>query len=60
MLLEPGVPQHVLHGLQTRGHQVTVQPNLRQFGKGQIIWRLPGGAYVAGSEPRADGCAAGF
>ncbi|HVG95604.1 MAG TPA: gamma-glutamyltransferase family protein [Chloroflexota bacterium] len=60
VLLEPDVPQHVLLGLQTRGHQVTVQPNLGQFGKGQIIWRLPGGAYVAGSEPRADGCAVGF
>ena len=60
VLLEPGVPEHVFHGLQTRGHQVTVQPNPEQFGRGQIIWRLPGGAYVAGSEPRADGCAVGF
>jgi gamma-glutamyltranspeptidase/glutathione hydrolase len=60
VLLEPGVPQHVVLGLQARGHQVTVQPNLLVFGKGQIIRRLPGGAYVAGSEPRADGCAVGY
>ena len=60
VLLEPGVPQHVVLGLQARGHQVAVQHNLGQFGKGQIIRRLADGAYVAGSEPRADGCAVGF
>ena len=60
VLLEPGVPQHVVLGLQARGHQVAVQHNLGQFGKGQIIRRLADGAYVAGSEPRADGCAVGY
>jgi len=25
-----------------------------------VIWRQPGGGYVAGSESRADGCAVGY
>jgi gamma-glutamyltranspeptidase/glutathione hydrolase len=49
-----------MDGLEARGHQVVIQSNPRSFGRGQIIRRLPSGAYVAGSEPRADGCAVGF
>ena len=30
------------------------------FGKGQIIWRLPSGSLVAGTEPRADGAVLGY
>ena len=58
--VEVDVPQHVLHGLWARGHQLAVRHSGGSFGKGQIIQRLPNGAYVAGSEPRADGCAVGF
>jgi gamma-glutamyltranspeptidase/glutathione hydrolase len=50
----------VAHGLEERGHQVVVQHNPGWFGRGQIIRRLENGAYVAGSDPRADGCAAGY
>ena len=31
-----------------------------QFGRGQIIWRLDDGMYVAGSDPRADGLVAAW
>jgi gamma-glutamyltranspeptidase/glutathione hydrolase len=47
-------------GLRARGHEVEVVPTASLFGKGQIIRRLPNGSYVAGSEPRADGCALGY
>lgn len=58
--LELTTPGHVVRGLLARGHAVTVAPESGRFGRGQIIWRLPNGAYVAGSESRTDGLAAGF
>ncbi|MGH2367912.1 MAG: gamma-glutamyltransferase family protein, partial [Chloroflexota bacterium] len=60
IMLEHAVLAHVVHGLDARGHQVIIQHVPSHFGKGQIIRRLRNGAYVAGSEPRADGCAVGF
>jgi gamma-glutamyltranspeptidase/glutathione hydrolase len=58
--IEQGVPQHILNGLAARGHVLNIHHSGGFFGKGQIIRRLANGAYVAGSEPRADGCAVGF
>ena len=43
-----------------RGHALDVRLSTGSFDKGQIIRRLANGAYVAGSDPRADGCAVGF
>jgi gamma-glutamyltranspeptidase/glutathione hydrolase len=54
--VEPGIDPEPL---RRRGHQVTVEES-DVYGYGQAIWRQPGGGYVAGSEPRADGCAAGY
>ena len=58
--LEQPMPAHVVRGLSDRRHAVAVVPAVEGFGRGQIILRLPGGAYIAGSEPRADGAAVGF
>jgi gamma-glutamyltranspeptidase / glutathione hydrolase len=55
--VEPGVPTS---GLTERGHQVSVVDDAAPFGVGQAIWRLDGSGYVAGSDPRADGCAVGY
>lgn len=54
--VEPGIDPEPL---RRRGHQVTVEESA-VYGYGQAIWRQPGGGYVAGSEPRADGCAVGY
>ncbi len=58
--IEMAAPQHVLNGLATRGHVLKIEYNGGPFGRGQIIRRLANGVYVAGSEPRADGCAVGW
>lgn len=58
--LEQSVPPHVVNGLSARGHLVALTERGVTFGKGQIIRRLESGVYVAGSEPRCDGCAVGF
>lgn len=55
---EPELGEAVLAGLRSRGHQLVTGEGF--FGYGQAIWRQPDGGYVAGSEPRADGCAVGF
>ncbi|HST04737.1 MAG TPA: gamma-glutamyltransferase family protein [Chloroflexia bacterium] len=47
----------ILSGLRAMGHQVEAVESGGAFGRGQIIWRLPEGGYVAGSDKRADGYA---
>jgi gamma-glutamyltranspeptidase / glutathione hydrolase len=54
--VEPGIDADAL---RRRSHRVSVEESAF-YGFGQAIWRLPGGGYVAGSEPRADGCAVGY
>ncbi|HWQ15614.1 MAG TPA: gamma-glutamyltransferase family protein, partial [Roseiflexaceae bacterium] len=58
--VELETPRHIIEGLAERGHDVRVHPDPALFGRGQAIWRLPTGAYVAGSESRCDGCAVGW
>jgi gamma-glutamyltranspeptidase/glutathione hydrolase len=58
--LEADTDPAIIEGLRKRGHEITVLPPGGSFGRGQIIWRLPSGAYAAGSDKRADGYAAGI
>jgi gamma-glutamyltranspeptidase/glutathione hydrolase len=60
VLLEPSTPPALAQALQQRGHEVTIAQERGVFGRGQIIWRLPSGAYVAGSDGRTDGAAVGY
>jgi gamma-glutamyltranspeptidase/glutathione hydrolase len=60
ILFESGTMVDIIEGLAARGHEVQVQPASGGFGRGQIIWRLPDGGYMAGSDLRADGAAVGF
>jgi gamma-glutamyltranspeptidase/glutathione hydrolase len=59
--LEPG-NDSLAAALAARGHRVQVDAEVAWAGRGQIIWRLSDKTrgYIAGSEPRADGQAAGY
>ena len=59
-VVEAHAPAGLVAGLRRRGHRVGVETEASGFGRGQIIVRTGSGAYAAGSEPRADGCAAGY
>ncbi|MFT5449389.1 MAG: gamma-glutamyltranspeptidase/glutathione hydrolase [Gammaproteobacteria bacterium] len=57
---EPGTDPALVDALRARGHDAVVMQDSLSFGRGQIIRRLPSGAYAAGSEPRTDGAAVGY
>jgi gamma-glutamyltranspeptidase/glutathione hydrolase len=59
--VEPGLGEAAIAGLTARGHRISVEPPDASYGFGgaQLIRRIEGG-YIAGSDPRKDGCAAGF
>ena len=56
---EPLVPDSVLQDLAARGHSVKREPLEHVFGGAQLILRTADG-YVAGSDHRKEGHAAGF
>jgi gamma-glutamyltranspeptidase/glutathione hydrolase len=56
---ERGFPSSTLDELRRRGHDLVAVDDYNQFGSCQAIWRLDGG-YLAASDPRRDGQAAGF
>lgn len=59
-LHEPAVDAAILDDLRQRGHDADTWQELDFVGRGQIIWRLSSGAYIGGSDHRADGQAAGY
>lgn len=56
---ERGFPESTLDELRRRGHDLIAVDDYNQFGSCQAIWRLDDG-YLAVSDPRRDGQAAGF
>jgi gamma-glutamyltranspeptidase/glutathione hydrolase len=58
VIIEAGAPDATCATLADWGHEI-VRREHRGMGGGQIIRALPGGVWVAGSEPRQDGCAIG-
>jgi len=64
LTVEASMPAAVIEGLKTMGHEVTVMPvNSLDFGSAQAIALLGEdieSAYIAGSDHRRDGLAAGF
>ncbi|MES2586888.1 MAG: gamma-glutamyltransferase family protein [Pseudomonadota bacterium] len=64
LTVESSMPAAVVEGLKSMGHEVTVMPaNSLDFGSAQAIALLgeeTKDAYIAGSDHRRDGLAAGF
>lgn len=61
VLLEPGFPPAVAAELSRRGHRVSFDEREHVFGGAQLIYRNPETlSYVAGSDHRKEGLAAGF
>ncbi|HWV23149.1 MAG TPA: gamma-glutamyltransferase family protein [Thermomicrobiales bacterium] len=60
VLLETGTDPEIVEALRSRGHEIELMEDLGGFGRGQIIWKLPSGALMGGSESRADGQAVGY
>jgi gamma-glutamyltranspeptidase/glutathione hydrolase len=58
------MPVAVVEALRARGHVIeTIPDSYMDFGSGQFIWKLsedPDHGYVAASDSRRDGQAAGF
>jgi gamma-glutamyltranspeptidase/glutathione hydrolase len=59
---EAMMPEATRSKLAAMGHRISVEPPDSAFGFGgaQLVRRMPGGGYMAGSDPRKDGQAAGF
>jgi gamma-glutamyltranspeptidase/glutathione hydrolase len=59
---EPTMDPEVLKGLESLGHKITIESpdNAFGFGGAQLVARLADGGYMAGSDPRKDGQAAGY
>lgn len=64
LTVEATMPTSVVEGLRAMGHEVSIQPaNSLDFGSAQAIAKLnddADSAYIAGSDHRRDGLAAGF
>jgi gamma-glutamyltranspeptidase/glutathione hydrolase len=58
--VEGGFPPATLEELSRRGHELVTVDDYNQFGSCQAIWRLDDDGYLAASDPRRDGQAAGF
>ncbi len=58
--MEGSQPSGLVEAMQNRGHEITVVDEPSGFGRGQIIRRRQDGCLEAGTEPRADGCAAAW
>lgn len=58
--LEGGIGPRVVEDLRSRGHRIVLgQPFQSEFGGGQVALRLRHGGYLAASDSRKDGHAAG-
>jgi gamma-glutamyltranspeptidase/glutathione hydrolase len=58
--VEPQFPTAWVDALRAKGHEVVVLSESLSFGRGQVILRVSDASYIAGTERRAEGIAAGY
>ena len=59
MAVENGISKDIIEDLTVRGHKIVTNFHQSEFGGAQLIYRN-GDIYIAGSDHRKDGMAAGF
>ena len=59
VIVESTFPSQIARELVARGHSISYETDTLLFGGAQVIKKFKEG-YVAGSDPRKDGCAAGI
>ncbi|MDI9521319.1 MAG: gamma-glutamyltransferase family protein [Bacillota bacterium] len=52
--VESGFDPAILRQLAALGHQIEMQYDPTSFGRGQIIWKMPNGVLIGGTESRTD------
>ena len=57
--VESGISKNIIEELTNRGHKIVTDFRQNEFGGAQLIFRQ-GNNYIAGSDHRKDGMAAGF
>lgn len=58
--MESAFSPEIVNELSNRGHEIKVNPDYMDFGRGQIIIRKDDGVYMGATEPRADGACIGI
>ena len=58
VIVEHGVPYHIVTALQEMGHKISYSVQRAPFGRGDMILRTEFGTLAGATEPRADGCVA--
>lgn len=53
--VERGFPEDTVRALAQKEHEIIYSDEVDSFGRGQIIWKLEGGALAGATEPRTDG-----
>ena len=54
VIAEPGIAPEIIEELKKRGHDISVDPEAANYGRGQMIIRLDSGVLVGGTESRTD------
>ncbi len=58
--IEPNFPNNIAKALERMGHDIKVEVDTIDFGRGQIIWKMEDETLVGGTEPRTDGTIAAW